>query len=478
MPSVAAVLSLMATAMALEAPVTVFGGFLGAGKTSAVCSILENRQALRIAVLVNDLARVNVDASVIRRRTDDDGVSTIELKNGCVCCGAGAEDLAPTIRELQVFYRFDHIVVELSGVADPDAVMANLRSAGVSATRTVAVVDADAFPTNFESVESILERPEILEEVFESQSVMPVTSAVVELLLRQIESADVLLVNKCDLASEAALAETLATCRALNAAARIHTTSFGSLDLDAVLPPLGAAGDGQTLSGGRPTRERGSSSVASPASSTNAMGVGSFVYRARRPFSGARLASLIEAWPLAHKDVAEAFEEMARGMLDACDAADDADEEASHAFEGLLRSKGIAWLDDHHAQRVTWSHAGRHLRIEAEPEDWWWAVLSEEQMRAACAPDGRMDNSAFSADGFVSMYDRERASFEGIDGDRRQEIVFIGTQLRDIEARIRRSLDACLLSDEEMQGYRERWAGYEFSGEVGCAVDSIKAGSR
>lgn len=468
---------------------TLFSGFLGAGKTTAVCSLLDNRRGLRIAVLVNDLARVNVDADVIRRRTDDDGVTKIDLKNGCVCCGAGAEDLAPTIRELQVFYKFDHIVVELSGVADPEIVSAKLQSMGVIATRTVTVVDADAFPIDLQSVDAILERPDILAEVLAAQAVLPVTGAVVELLLRQVEAADTLLVNKCDLASEEAVEETLATCHALNPAASVQSTSFGSLDrdavLDAVLPPLDTsdASDASDAGDGAPPAARlpsGSSSRAmtSQPPSTAAMGVGSFVYTARRPFSGSRLASLIGAWPLAHKDVDEALEEMGISV-DTVHApseaarevsGEDVSKETPHAFEGVLRSKGVAWLDNHHAQRVTWSHAGRHMRLEPEPEDWWWAVLPEEQMRAACTPNGDMVSSAFSADSFVSMYDRERASFEGIDGDRRQEIVFIsvGTpqaQLRDMEPRIRRSLDACLLSDEEMQRYRERWAGYEYRAE-------------
>ena len=111
-------------------PTTLLGGFLGAGKTTALTHLLSNREGLRIAVLVSDMAAVNVDAMAIRRRTiEEDGVETVQLENGCVCCGPGSGELAPLV--LSMLERtdppFDHVVVELSGVADPTNVQSNLK---------------------------------------------------------------------------------------------------------------------------------------------------------------------------------------------------------------------------------------------------------------------------------------------------------------------------------------------------------------
>ena len=385
-----AMLALSSTSLVARAPVTLIGGFLGAGKTTAVKSMLENRGGLKIAVLVNDLASVNVDAAALRRAsTDDDGVATIELDNGCVCCGAGAADLAPTIQKMQG-RGFDHVVVELSGVSNPTNVQSVLASAGIAAARTVALVDADAFASNFYSVEPIMARRELLAEVFESQAVLPVDSAVVELLLSQVEASDLLLINKCDLASDSAVDEAVSTCKAINAAAEVATIQFGVMDLDVLLPAA------DTVSA---QRERTARPV-----SAEAIGFVSFVYRARRPFSEAKLSALIDSWPLEWKEVDEIFERSGG------DCEHRAMEE--HAFGGVLRSKGVAWLDHLSDERVSWSHAGRHFRLE--PDDSGWTEV-------AMGPRGM-----------------------AVDGDDppRQEIVFIGTRMQ--EELIRSELDACL----------------------------------
>ena len=172
-------------------PITVIGGFLGAGKTAAITSMLTSRAGLKIAVLVNDLASVNVDAGTLRRAsTHEDGVETIELQNGCVCCGAGATaELGPILRRLGG-QGFDHLVVELSGVADPASVKANLRAEGLPVDRTVALVDSTSFLRNWRSVDGAYQRPEMLAEIFASRERTSVDQPVVELLLRQLEVAD------------------------------------------------------------------------------------------------------------------------------------------------------------------------------------------------------------------------------------------------------------------------------------------------
>ena len=150
-------------------PLTIIGGFLGAGKTTALRHMLGNREGLRFGLVVNDVAEVNVDAAQVRR-SNLDGVALTELQNGCVCCGPDAENLAPTIDALlrrtdaqTGGAALDHVVVELSGVADPTAVQARLLGSGLLVDRTVALVDAHAFPALFAATAPLRERLELLE---------------------------------------------------------------------------------------------------------------------------------------------------------------------------------------------------------------------------------------------------------------------------------------------------------------------------
>jgi hypothetical protein len=141
---------LSATAVAEDTvpPVTLLSGFLGAGKTSMLTSILQNREDLKVAVVVNDVAAVNVDGSIVKRElveTDGEPVELLELQNGCVCCGPEAGELAQSIRAMVGGKSFDHVVVELSGVADPSVVKANLKAGDVDVERVVTLVDAPAF---------------------------------------------------------------------------------------------------------------------------------------------------------------------------------------------------------------------------------------------------------------------------------------------------------------------------------------------
>ena len=170
-------------------PTTLLGGFLGAGKTTTLTHILSNREGLRIAVLVNDVADINVDAMSIRRRTiEEDGVETVQLENGCVCCGPGSGDLAPMV--LSMIERtdppFDHVVVELSGVADPMNVQSNLRVGGVSVDRKVALVDANSFPELYGTVEVAGERTDLAGEEVGKADPCAADRRVVELLLQQV----------------------------------------------------------------------------------------------------------------------------------------------------------------------------------------------------------------------------------------------------------------------------------------------------
>lgn len=208
--------------------------------------MLKNRAGLRIAVLVNDVADVNVDAQLIRRAAvDESGVEMVELENGCVCCGPGAGGLAPAVLTLanrvdeSGAAAFDHVVVEMSGVADPTNVESNLNAGGVAVERKVALVDANAFPAMYNSVEEMGERIDLAGPSLNADP-CAVDRRVVELLLVQIETADVILINKCDLASEEERRITISACRALNDKAEIVSTTYGDAAVSAILPLNGA----------------------------------------------------------------------------------------------------------------------------------------------------------------------------------------------------------------------------------------------
>ena len=226
-------------------PVVLLGGFLGTGKTTTLKNLLTNREGLRIGVIVNDVAAVNVDAMEVRRTTVEsgDGVEMVQLENGCVCCSA-AGDLVPAVRKMVDEHTgppFDHVVIELSGVADPENVERSLKLGGFDVDRKVALVDANAFPELYGTVEVARERTDLAGE--EETDPCAVDRRVVELLLQQIETADVILVNKVDLASEDELRTTQVACRALNENASIISTTFGDASLAEVLP----AGAGATF---------------------------------------------------------------------------------------------------------------------------------------------------------------------------------------------------------------------------------------
>ena len=382
-------------------PVTVLSGFLGAGKTTLLNHVLANRAGLRVAVIVNDMSEVNIDAQLVRggaaalSRTDE---RLVELTNGCICCTL-REDLLVEVGRLAREGRFDYLVIESTGISEPLPVAETFTFAdedGVSLgdlarlDTLVTVVDAYSFPEDFQSLDELRDRDLAAGEGDER--------SVVDLLVDQVEFADVLVLNKADLAAPAALDRLEALLHRLNPEAQILRSSFGQVPLDQLLNTGRFDFDRAAQSPGWLKELRGEHVPES-----EEYGIASFVYRARRPFHPERFwARINEDWP------------------------------------GVLRSKGLFWLATRMELNGVWSQAGGACRVE--PGGFWAAALPPEEWP-----------------------DEERALIDALwqapYGDRRQELVLIGQTMH--ESALRAGLDACLLTDAELALGPEGWAIFD-----------------
>ncbi|WP_159912105.1 zinc metallochaperone GTPase ZigA [Pantoea sp. 18069] len=380
-------------------PVTVLSGFLGAGKTTLLNHILHNREGRRVAVIVNDMSEVNIDAALVRgggaelSRTDE---KLVEMSNGCICCTL-REDLLIEVDRLARDGRFDQLVIESTGISEPLPVAETFtfegedgRSLGEVARldTMVTVVDACNFLRDYSSRDSLQARGESLGE--EDQR------TVVDLLIAQIEFCDVLVLNKLDLVSAEERARLLAILHSLNPRARIELAEFGKVALDRVLATGLFDFEAASRAPGWLQELRGTH-----VPETEEYGIRSFVYRARRPFHPQRFFELVESeWP------------------------------------GVVRSKGFFWLASHPSLAGSWSQAGAVARHG--PAGTWWAAV----------PEAHWPEDAQA----VALI---RAKWDERTGDARQELVLIGIAMD--EAALRARLDHCLLTDAEMACGPEVW---------------------
>jgi G3E family GTPase len=380
-------------------PVTVLSGFLGAGKTSVLNHVLNNREGMRVAVIVNDMSEVNVDADLVSSGSSLNRVEEklVEMTNGCICCTL-REDLLVEVARLARDGRFDYLLVESTGISEPLPVAETFTFpdedgrtlADVARLDTlVTVVDAPAFFREYEAADDLTERGLARDDEDER--------TVTDLLVEQVEFANVIVLNKTDLASEERLEKLEGVLRRLNPEAEILHSEFGAVPTERILDTDLFDFDAAAESPGWLKELRGEE-----VSETEEYGIGSFVFRARRPFHPKRI------WDLIH-------------------GAD---------LSGVLRSKGFFWLASRKNLAFVWSHAGGVMRFE--PSGFWWASAPAEAW-----PDEEHD-----LDDILSNWD-ERF------GDRRQELVFIGSGMK--EAEITASLESCLLTDEEMALGEESW---------------------
>jgi G3E family GTPase len=375
-------------------PVTVLSGYLGSGKTTVLNHVLHNRDGLKVAVIVNDMSEVNIDADLVRgegslSRTDE---KLVEMSNGCICCTL-REDLVQEVQKLVQENRFDYILIESTGISEPVPVAQTFvypdEVSGIQLSDLarldcmVTVVDANRFWKDFSSGQSLLDRKEALGEED--------TREVVDLLIDQIEMCDVLLLNKCDLVSEDELAKVEGILRKLQPSAKIIRTVKGQ-----VAPA-------EILNTGLFDFEKASQSPGwiqelqkeEHVPETDEYGISSFVYRRRRPFHPERLAEFLSDWP-----------------------------------EEVVRAKGIAWLAVREDVAASLSQAGPSIQFG--PAGYWVAALTEQEQQEL----------------IQSEPDVQR-KWDGVWGDRMTELVMIGIGME--QTQIEQKLDECLLNDQEMQ---------------------------
>ncbi|PGA70402.1 GTP-binding protein [Bacillus pseudomycoides] len=373
-------------------PITVLSGFLGSGKTTLLNHILTNRAGLKVAVIVNDMSEVNIDAALVKQggfsRTEE---KLVEIQNGCICCTL-REDLIIEVNRLVETGDIDYIVIESSGISEPIPVAQTFtyidETLEIDLTNKcrldtmVTVVDANRFWDDFAAGESLLDRKQAIDETD--------TREVIDLLIDQIEFANVILLNKVDLLEKEDSMELYRLLQKLNPGAKIIESSFSVVPLDKILntnlfnydEASQAAGWIQELNSEHHTPE------------TEEYGISSFVYRRKRPFHPVRLMNWLQKWPL-----------------------------------DIVRAKGFFWLASRNHMMGLLSQAGSSITIQGAGE--WVVTLpaAEQQQILREEPE------------ILKNWDDQY-------GDRITELVFIGVEMNQYE--IERSLDTCLLTGEEM----------------------------
>ena len=374
-------------------PVTVLSGFLGAGKTTLLNHVLNNREGLRVAVIVNDMSEVNIDADLVRdggaglSRTDE---RLVEMTNGCICCTL-RDDLLAEVRRLAAEGRFDYLLIEGTGIAEPLPVASTFSFRDEAGHALADVARLDTMVTVVDAMNLLRDYGSNAFLSARGETAGPDdTRTLVDLLVEQIEFADVVVINKAGDVSAAQRDLVRAVVRGLNGDARILEASHGRVPVGAVLD-TGLFDEEKAQTHPLWFKELYGAHAHVP--ETEEYGIGSFVYRARRPFDPERFQAFVNAtWP------------------------------------GLIRAKGHFWL----ATRPDWvgefSLAGAVAHVGAM--GFWWAAVPRRRWP---------EEDAFR--------ERLHAVWSEVWGDRRQELVFIGRAMD--RAAITAALDACLAGPAE-----------------------------
>lgn len=391
-------------------PVTVLSGFLGAGKTTLLNHILHNKEGLKVAVIVNDMSEVNVDAELVKNentlsRTEE---KLVEMSNGCICCTL-REDLMIEVERLAKENRFDYLLIESTGISEPVPVAQTFSFVDeenrIDLSRfsyidtMVTVVDAFNFFKDFGSPETLMDR--------DLTDMEGDYRTIVNLLIDQVEFANVIILNKTDLVTSEHLGMLKAAIYKLNPSARILESCFSKVEPKEILntelfnfeEAEQSAGWIAELNKDEHTPE------------TEEYGISSFVYRSKRPFDPVRLWNYIQ----------DKFPDT------------------------IIRSKGLFWLASRPEQALVWSQAGGSSQADSAGV-WWSSMPFKERIQYLA---------------FIENQDQIEEDWDKTFGDRKNEIVFIGQHID--EEQIMSELNACLATDKELAnpmwrtGYDDEW---------------------
>ena len=383
-------------------PVTVLSGFLGAGKTTLLNQVLNNREGRRVAVIVNDMSEVNIDAAIVERggaelsRTEE---KLVEMSNGCICCTL-RDDLLAEVSRLAQEGRFDYLLIESTGISEPIPVAQTFTfedEEGVSLSQVsrldtmVTVVDSANFLRDYNAAEALKERGESLGEDDHR--------TVTDLLIDQIEFADVIIVNKLDLVTDEQALEVTGIIKALNPGAEVITSIRSQVPLERVLDTGLFDYDKAESSAGWIKELQGEHTP-----ETEEYGISSFTYRTSHPFDAEKI------WAFFHD---------------------------GSNWGGMLRSKGFFWVAADHRAVYEWAQAGGISNLN--PIGMWWAAMPREYWSH---PEGQQPD--------------QQLDWHPRFGDRSQQLVFIGQDLD--EAMLRSRLDACLLDEDLANANSQVWA--------------------
>jgi G3E family GTPase len=376
-------------------PVTVLSGFLGSGKTTLLNHILHNKQNLRVALIVNDMGEINIDAKAVQRenmlsRTEE---KLVEMSNGCICCTL-REDLIAEVEKLAKEERFDYLIIESTGISEPvpvaqtfsyvDLAM-NIDLSKFSKLDTmVTVVDCFNFKKDFGTNELLVDRGWVDDNADRR--------TIVNLLTDQIEFANVIILNKTDLVSAEDLLLLKAVIRKLNPSAKLIDTSFSKVDLKEILN-TGLFDFDEASQGAGWIKELNAEHLPE----TEEYGISSTVFRSSKPFHPERL------WDYLTKQFPP----------------------------NMIRTKGLFWLAPMPDRALNFSQAGGSLRIESAGT-WWASMLPSERLNYQDFTENRKE-----------IETRWDANY----GDRMNELVFIAQDLQ--KEQLHQDLNACLLTVEE-----------------------------
>lgn len=387
-------------------PVTVLSGFLGAGKTTLLNHILTNTTGMRVAMIVNDMSEINIDASIVKEkglqlsRTNE---KLVEMSNGCICCTL-REDLLTEVEKIAKTKSFDYLLIESTGISEPMPVAETFEfrtedgkslSDFAHIDTMVTVIDSSNFEDYWKSGETLIDKKVALGDDDKR--------SLVDLINDQIEFADVLILNKTDLIGDDQQRRIEGSIRSINATARVITTKNSEVDIKSVLGTNRFDLEKARQAPGWLKVLRGEE-----LSELEEYGIRSVTFKSRAPFHPTRFLTLIKESGLLH---------------------------------GIIRAKGFFWIASQPSISMLLSIAGKNSKFE-KAGMWWAGVPSEKRPSEA--------NKEFY-DWFINIWDETY-------GDRRHELVFIGQNFD--EEKLREGLKAAQLTEDELKNPSE-WGQLE-----------------